>query len=721
MKIFAFDTEFRNSRNKNLEPVAASIRYDEVDNRYYFPRDNDKFVNDFRELVKDRAICVYFAGAETRFLLSLGFTADELLEYTWLDVFVLWRMLTHSNPTYKYGRYFKKNKLGVYEEKKSKKPPFKIETFIEDDNGELTYKEPPASYASVPVSLVGAVGHRLGICIDSTYKDAMRKLILEGSNELYSEQEIQDILDYCANDTIYLKPLLLDLIKIVNENTYKHFGLKHLAELSRYSVCCGIVEATGIPLAVNRAQSLGENFLDADKSLVEDCNTAYEFYTLKKCTKAEREKGLGEYRYVESYSQLEKYVEALGLSKSWPKSDSGKYKKDKATLREFEADQGILNFWRTKDSRNQLKYFRPEGFKKISENIGDDGRVRVLLGPFGSKTGRNQPSVAKGYVFGMSSWIRTLIHSDEKIVLGADFSAQEIALQGFVSGDDNFVEAYKSGDPYTWFAQMTGGMPSGTVRKKGKFYDSEGVKLDDAHQASCATARQVYKALLLGVGFGMGLEKLANDLTLARVSGLSKEDKEILRLSKIKDDPEMREKAEEIMSGIRLYGKAPIGKYVPPCNLSSTYVDQHKKLFKKYWKWREGLIQQYKRDGYIMLADGWCLFEGEDRQNTVANFPIQGLGAVILRRAMYYAIKDGLEVISPLHDCIYVMANPESVDETGARLVKCMKKAVFDFCNVDLIRIDYEKYSTNWETFESTWTKDKGGSALKALGKYMIG
>lgn len=72
MKIFTFDTEFRDSRNKNLVPVAASIRYDDVDNRYYFPRDNDKFVSDFRELVKDRAICAYFAGAETRFYCPLG-------------------------------------------------------------------------------------------------------------------------------------------------------------------------------------------------------------------------------------------------------------------------------------------------------------------------------------------------------------------------------------------------------------------------------------------------------------------------------------------------------------------------------------------------------------------------------------------------------------------------------------------------------------------------
>lgn len=720
MKILSFDTEFRDSKEKMLTPVAASIRYDEVDDRYYFPRDKDRFVVDFREAVKERAICCYFASAETRFLLSVGFSAQELLEYKWLDVFVLWRMLTHSHPDYKYGRYFKKNKEGVYEEKKSKKPPFKENLWDEDEEGTPIKKEGNSNYASVPTSLVGAVGHRLGICLDSDKKDAMRRLILEGNNDFYSEEEVQSILDYCASDTIYLKPLLQDLIKIVHTLTNKHFGLNNLIELSRYVVVCGITEANGIPLDVKKAISLGNNFLEADKSLVEDCNETYAFYTLKKCTKKDKEKGLGEYRYVESYEQFAKYVESMGLTEQWAKSEKGKLKKDKKTLREYEADQGIMNFWRTKDGRNQLKYFRPEGFKKINENIGTDNRIRVLLGPLGSKTGRNQPSVAKGYVFGMSSWIRPIISHEEDIVLGADFSAQEIALQGYVSGDENFVEAYKSGDPYTWFAQMTGGMPAGTTRKKGKFYNQDGEKLSDEEQESCAVARQVYKALLLGVGFGMGLDKLAQDLTLARVTGLTKEEKEVLRLSKIKNDPELTLKAEEIMSTIRLYGKAQVGKYIPPENLSSTYVDRHKKLFKRYWKWREGLIKQYKYEGYLMLADGWCLFEGEDRPNTVANFPIQGLGAVILRRAMYYALKDGLDVISPLHDCIYVLAKKTNVESIGARLVTCMKRAVRDYCESDLIRIDYEEYKTNWYTFESTWTKDKGGSALKALGKYFL-
>jgi len=43
-----------------------------------------------------------------------------------------------------------------------------------------------------------------------------------------------------------------------------------------------------------------------------------------------------------------------------------------------------------------------------------------------------------------------------------------------------------------------------------------------------------------------------------------------------------------------------------------------------------------------------------------------------------------------------------------------------EVCSEDLIRIGAEKYHTDWETFESTWTKDKGGEEFKRFGKYMI-
>jgi hypothetical protein len=43
-------------------------------------------------------------------------------------------------------------------------------------------------------------------------------------------------------------------------------------------------------------------------------------------------------------------------------------------------------------------------------SIGADGRNRTLLSPYGSKTGRNQPS-STSFIFGNSKWMRSLIQA----------------------------------------------------------------------------------------------------------------------------------------------------------------------------------------------------------------------------------------------------------------------------------------------------------------------
>ena len=43
--------------------------------------------------------------------------------------------------------------------------------------------------------------------------------------------------------------------------------------------------------------------------------------------------------------------------------------------------------------------------------VGPDGRNRVLLSMFGSKTGRNQPSNSR-FIFGPSCWLRSLIRPE---------------------------------------------------------------------------------------------------------------------------------------------------------------------------------------------------------------------------------------------------------------------------------------------------------------------
>ena len=68
--------------------------------------------------------------------------------------------------------------------------------------------------------------------------------------------------------------------------------------------------------------------------------------------------------------------------------------------------------------------------------VGQDGRNRTGLMPFGSKTGRNQPSNSR-FIFGTSRWLRSLIQpAPGRALAYVDWSSQEIAIAAALSGDD---------------------------------------------------------------------------------------------------------------------------------------------------------------------------------------------------------------------------------------------------------------------------------------------
>lgn len=129
--------------------------------------------------------------------------------------------------------------------------------------------------------------------------------------------------------------------------------------------------------------------------------------------------------------------------------------------------------------------------------IGKDGRLRCMLSPFGSDTGRNQPSNSK-FIFGASAWLRSVIAPHRGSVLAyVDFSAQEPALAGYLSGDSAMMADYQSGDPYMAFAVRAGAVPDGATK--------------ETHSGE----RSTYKVATLAVQYGMREESLAKKLGIS--------------------------------------------------------------------------------------------------------------------------------------------------------------------------------------------------------------
>lgn len=133
--------------------------------------------------------------------------------------------------------------------------------------------------------------------------------------------------------------------------------------------------------------------------------------------------------------------------------------------------------------------------------VGPDGRNRVLLSMFASKTGRNQPGNSR-FIFGPSCWLRSLIQpAPGRAVAYVDWSAQEPGIAAALSGDPRMREAYTSGDPYLWFGKFARLVPADATKK--------------THGAD----RDRFKVVMVGVLYGLSEGGLARRLGISTAHG----------------------------------------------------------------------------------------------------------------------------------------------------------------------------------------------------------
>jgi hypothetical protein len=134
-----------------------------------------------------------------------------------------------------------------------------------------------------------------------------------------------------------------------------------------------------------------------------------------------------------------------------------------------------------------------DALRNLKLEIGSDGRNRFWLNPFGTKTGRNNPSTNRA-IFGLPHTMRSFIKPGLGTALAQiDYGSQEIGIAAALSDDPVAITDYLSGDPYRQFAAEALGV------------------LDPTEQQ-----RQVYKATVLGRIYGLGATSLARNLGISR-------------------------------------------------------------------------------------------------------------------------------------------------------------------------------------------------------------
>jgi hypothetical protein len=267
-------------------------------------------------------------------------------------------------------------------------------------------------------------------------KKEMRELAIRGGP--YSEAECKALIDYCERDVRALALLLPAMLPYIN--------LAHALIRGRYMVAAARIEDTGTPVNVERLATLRANWDGIKSRLVEAVDRDYGVYTYS----PGRPPSFSEALWL-------KYTAGKGIW--WPCLDSGRADLSddvfKDMAKAYPAEVGPI-----RDLRHALSQLKLNDLA-----VGPDGRNRTLLGAFGSKTGRNQPSNKK-FIFGPSCWVRLLIEPPPGWAMTyIDWCGQEYGIAAAKSGDPLMMADYASGEPYLAFGKRIGFVPAWATTK----------------------------------------------------------------------------------------------------------------------------------------------------------------------------------------------------------------------------------------------------------------
>ena len=616
-------------------------------------------------------LVAYGAAAEARSIMALELDPHR---FQVVDLYAEWRQLTHNNHECEYGYYFTKTGFRRY----SVPPSMDKRRNVKGAHGK------------VGMGLVDCVGQVYGEFIDTVHKNKMRDLIISDLPE-YDLTQRADIVSYCSSDIKYLPALFFSLtrrLKRATRGALSPEGIKD-AQLRRgaYIVSIAKMERVGFPLDLDKIHALRKNYDLARDVILDDLVSNYYPFFLRERKRARDLVGT----WTDKYSQFVKFVKERGLYDTWPRTvdgDTGKptdrLSREDKVLSEYDGIPEIRAYRQARKLIDQLGWFKEPDRKKrekegdFFDTVGADMRQRTFLGPYGTQTGRNAPKASR-FLPAMSSWLRCIISPEPGwAICGIDWASQEFAIAAIMSKDPAMMAAYESGDPYLYFAIKAAAvtLADGDRWKKTKklskdqFKELSEAEIEKFHWVG--GQRNLFKSTTLGLQYGMGADKLAVKLTV---------------------DTGRKVTVEEAKKLIAL----------------------HKSVYPTYWKWLDRVSDYYEKKGVLKLWDGWCLLGDNDNFLSVRNFPVQGTGSVIMREAIRLAHQRGLHVMTPLHDALYILFQPELQPDAPDILSQCMDEAVRNVIG-DAIRI---RQDIDIHHHGEIWIEEKGEKYYQMLGKYL--
>jgi DNA polymerase-1 len=112
-------------------------------------------------------------------------------------------------------------------------------------------------------------------------------------------------------------------------------------------------------------------------------------------------------------------------------------------------------------------------------------------------------------------------------------------------------------------------------------------------------------------------------------------------------------------------------------------LGRHKRIFPTFWAWSGRAVHEATLFGYIDLAFGWRIHDGEglrpDEDDTspmtLMNAPMQGNGSEMMRLAAMFGHQAGVTINASLHDAFLIEADEGDAADAIATMKGCMRRA----------------------------------------------
>ena len=414
--------------------------------------------------------------------------------------------------------------------------------------------------------------------IDTAHKTDMRDRIVQGPP--FSAGEREQILTYCEDDVRALARLVKHIVPTIR-------SLPHAMARCNFMWATAQQERRGVPLDLPLLERTRARWDDIRSSLV----TAVDHF------------GIYEIEDGKPHWSKQRFADFVQRSRmSWPAYADGTLDETDQTFRDMEGRYPQIGPLR------ELRY----SLSKLRLNdlqVGNDGRNRTMLGAYGSKTGRNQASSSR-YVFGPAKWVRFFIAPPlGRVLVHRDYAQQEPQIAAVWSGDEALLAACQSGDVYLGIAKQLGFAPA------------------DATPESHEAVRTLFKTVVLGIQYGLGMRSLA------------------------------------VRTGISLFEAGEI-------------LARLRARFRVFESFAQSAVDHAGMELETRTPFGWCMrCPSGMNSRTIRNFPIQSAGAEILHVACVLAERRGIEIVAPVHDALVAEAEADCAEAVSAGLDRVMRDA----------------------------------------------